>query len=198
MIYGFDANGLLVTSLMFGGVTLIGILRAWRYPGAKQLTDWTKLHGLDPEAGSRNTIARYLARTRWIRTIGFLIGWNVPFVWLLITRSAYRMSEVPAYSWLIGFAAGILLAEVVRPRSSGGASSLEPRRLTHYLPDFTRVDRWILTGLTVLPVVGSELLPVSGPVFADDIPAIRNSLSWYIGLASTAIALIVATRTVQE
>ena len=54
--------------------------------------------------------------------MGFLIGWNVPLVWLLVTRSSRRMSELGTYWWVAGFAVGIVVAKLVRPRSDGGGS----------------------------------------------------------------------------
>jgi hypothetical protein len=155
-------------------------------------------HGLRRSAQTRPLIASYLRRTRWIRTIGFLVGWNVPYAWMWMTRSAYRMAELGTHWWVAGFAAGIIIAEVVRPRDSGEAVGLEPRRLIQYLPRFTRIDTWILVCLVTLVAVAGVLLPVAGAEPPDESAITRNSAFWYLASCFVAIAIIAATRIAQE
>lgn len=75
--------------------------------------------------------------------------------------------------------------------------SLEPRRLSHYLPGFTRIDAWIIAGiLALLAVLGvavpsEELRPIE--------PAeIRSSAAWYLVLCVLGIGISVGTRLMQE
>lgn len=194
MIEGFDSNGQTGTFVMFVVVNFIGIIRAWGYPNANALDGWMTRHGLRIDSPSLSLLAAYLRRTRWIRTIGFLVGWNVPFVWLWVTRSTSRMSEL---LWsVVGFAIGIVVAELIRPRSDRVRSAtLEPRRLSHYLPGFTRVDGWIVAGVvTLLAVLGialpSEELRGS--------PENRASVAWYLALCVLAVGIIFGTRLMQE
>lgn len=197
MIEGFDANGLVLVTLTYGAVTLIGLARAIGYPNPSAATAWMEGHGLDPVAGSRFRVVPYLRRTRWIRTIGFLAGFDAPYAWMWVTRSAYRMNEVPNL-WVVGFAIGILAAEIIRPHATGSATVIEPRRLALYLPDFTRFDRWILTGAVAVLTVLSRLLPVASPVLPDAAAIAREGLAWYLTMALVAVAIITATRVVQE
>ncbi len=188
-------TGFLVTS---GAVTFIGIARAWGYPNAHALDSWMTRHGLVLDSSSRPLIATYLRRTRWIRTIGFLIGWNVPAVWLLVAGSTRRMAELGTNWWAVGFALGIVVAELVRPRSDGGRSAtLEPRRLSQYLPAFTRIDPWILTGMVTLLAVLGAALP-SEEMRTIEPAEIRNSVGWYVTMCVLGIGIIVAIRLVQE
>ena len=198
MIDGFDGNGMIGVTVIYLGVTLIGIMRAWGYPSASALDGWMMGHGLSIKSPARTRIASYLRRTRWIRTIGFLVGWNVPFVWMWITRSAYRMNEVGSFWWVLGFALGILIAELARPRTDRGRSAtLEPRRLEQYLPRFSRNDMRLLAGIvTVLAVLGAVLPP--GEVMPIEPAEVRNSVSWYIAMAAVAYGIIVGTRLLQE
>ena len=92
MFEGFDANGLTGFFVMYGIVSFIAVVRAWGYPSKDALDRWMANHGLATESPSRSLVSTYLRRTRWIRTVGFLLGWNVPLAWLLVTRSARRMS----------------------------------------------------------------------------------------------------------
>ncbi len=198
MIDGFGTNDVILTVFMFGATTLFGLVRAHRYPNQDQLTRWMSDHGLNPDASTRRNIAAYLKRTRWIRTVGFLAGFNVPFVWMWITRSAYRVNEVSNYWWVVGFGIGILLAEIVRPQPHGLATAAEPRRLAQYLPDFTRFDRWILVGLAVLLTLASIALPVKGIVSPNEASIPRNDVVWYLGMSAVTIVVIVITRLAQE
>jgi hypothetical protein len=198
MIDGLDTNGLIVTCLFFGGVTVIGILRAVLYPSQKALDSWMIGHGLRKSAHTRPLVASYLRRTRWIRTIGFLAGWNVPFVWMWVTRSAERMDELGTYWWLIGFAAGMILAEVTRPQGRGDVVSLEPRRLGQYLPTFTRIDGLILAGVAVLLAVAGIVLPVAEVRPPNETALSRNSAVWYVAMCLVALSIIAATRIAQE
>jgi hypothetical protein len=198
MIDGFDANSLIVTFLYFGGVTVFGLIRAAVYPSQKALDSWMIGHGLRKGAHTRPLVAAYLKRTRWIRTIGFLAGWNVPFVWMWVTRSAYRMDELGTYWWLIGFSAGMILAEVTRPQGSGDVVSLEPRRLGQYLPTFTRIDGLVLAGMAVLLAVAGIALPVADVRFPDESAFPRSSAVWYVAMCLAALTILAATRIVQE
>jgi len=198
MIEGFDTNGLIVAWLLYGGVTVFGILRATWYPREQTLDCWMVDHGLRKDAPTRSLIASYLRRTRWIRTIGFILGWNVPFVWMWVARSAYRMDELGTYWWLIGFSAGIIIAEIVRPHGSGRAVALEPRRLGQYLPGFTRVDGWIIAGLAVLTAVAGSALPHETIRLPDEYSPTRHEALWYWAFALAVIAILAATRIAQE
>jgi hypothetical protein len=198
MIDGFDANSLIGTCLMFGAVTVFGLIRAAIYPSQKALDSWMIDHGLSSRAHTRPLIASYLKRTRWIRTIGFLVGWNVPFAWMWITRSARRMDELGTHWGVIGLAAGIILAELIRPRGSGASVSLETRRLDQYLPAFTRIDGWILAGTAALLAVAGALLPVAGAAPPNDSVVARNGVPWYLTMCFTVAAVLVATRAIQE
>lgn len=198
MIEGFGTNDIVLQFAIYGGVTVFGLVRAARYPTSSHVADWMLAHGLDPDARTRESIAHYLNRTRWIRTIGFLVGFNIPFAWMWVTRSAYRMSEGFDFWWLAGFAVGILLAEVLRTHPAGSAAVIEPRRLDHYLPGFTSWDRWILAALAVLPVIASVVLPYAEPGFPNGGGPVRHGFGWYLSLSLWALGIIVATRLVQE
>ncbi|MGA9595763.1 MAG: hypothetical protein WBV06_06385 [Acidimicrobiia bacterium] len=198
MIDGYDTNSLIVSFMFFGGVTVVGILRAVLYPSQKALDSWMIGHGLRKGAQTRPRVAAYLRRTRWIRTIGFLAGWNVPFVWMWVTRSAYRMDDLGTYWWLIGFAAGIILAEVTRPHASGGSVTVEPRELRQYLPGFTRIDNCILAGLALLMAGAGSILPLGTIRLPGEHVPTRHDTIWYVGLALAALSIIAATRIAQE
>ncbi len=198
MIDGFGTNDIVLVSVFFGVVTIVGIFRAAGYPDAKKLDAWMEGHGLNPEAATRPTLQRYLNRTRWIRTIGALIGWNVPYVWMWVTRSARRMDDLGTYWWLVGFAVGILVAELVRPRFPGTGSAIERRQLAQYLPDFTTLDRRILVGLAIFPLVAARLLPTKGVGFPNDSVVPRQDISWYLWLTIAAGAIVIGTKIVQE
>ncbi|MCP4305643.1 MAG: hypothetical protein GY788_12335 [bacterium] len=198
MIDGFGANDIALVTVMYLGITAVGIFRATGYPNSQQLDEWMEGHGLNPQASTRSVLARYLNRTRWIRTIGALIGWNVPYVWMWVTRSARRMDELGNFWWLGGFALGIVVAELVRPRFRGTGSAMEQRRLAQYLPDFTRLDTWILVGLAVLPALAAQLVPTKGVVWPNDSAIAREDITWYLWLGAASVAIVVVTRAIQE
>jgi hypothetical protein len=198
MIDGFDTAGLIGATAMYGAVTLVGLVRVVGFPGAKAVDAWMSGHGLDPAGAGRARIVTYLRRARRIRTAGFLLGFNAPYAWMWVTRSAYRMNDVFPYLWLVGFAAGILLAELLRPRADGSAAAVEPRRLAQYLPDFTRFDRWILLGGVAALVLLSRLLPVAPAASPDESAISRNSLGWYAGLGLLAGGIVFAAWIGQE
>jgi hypothetical protein len=108
------------------------------------------------------------------------------------------MVELGTYWWVAGFAVGIVVAELVRPRSDGGGSAfLEPRRLSHYLPGFTRVDGWIIAGVVALLAVLGVALPSEG-VRPIEPAEIRGSVAWYLVLCVLGIGIIVGIRLMQE
>lgn len=184
---------------MYGVVNFVAIVRVWSYPSENALNRWMARHGLQADSSSRSLVAAYLRRTRWIRTIGFLIGWNLPLVWLLVTRSVRRMHELGEFWWVAGFALGIVVEELVRPRSEVGSSAtLEPRRLPQYLPGFTRIDGWILAGIVVLLAVLGVALPADGVQWPGEAAEARGSVVWYLLLSALAAGIIVGVRLMQE
>jgi hypothetical protein len=105
------------------------------------------------------------------------------------------MPELGEYWWVAGFAMGIVAAELLGPRSGGGRSAaLEPRRLSHYLPVFTRIDGWLVAGSVVLLAVLGAWLPSENvrPVES------RGSVAWYLVLCIVAVGLVVGVRLMQE
>ncbi len=190
---GFDRGELMVTLAYLGWLTIIGVVRAAFYPRATQVTAWMEGHGLDPDAPSRRAVTQYLRRTRWIRTIGFLIGASVPLLIALARRDERVLEESFQYWWVVGFGVGVVLAELVRPLARGSATVVEPRLLDQYLPAFTRIDRWLLAGLPVVLLIASLVVPEG-----ESIPEPRRGLWWYLGLSLTAIAMVVVVRGLQE
>ena len=192
MIDGYSTNGLIVMHLAWLGPVAIALYRTLRRPTNRRLQVWMTSRGLDPHGDERPIIERHLYRTRWYRSMGFMIGWSIPFVLQWVTRNA----DAPLSGWYLplaiaGFGIGVVLGEVFAPPGPASVSAVEPRLLRQYIPLATPISPLVLSAV-----------PAVMAIYAYSRPSADNhSLPyWLLGLAGpvAALALHLVTRFIVE
>ncbi len=140
-------NWMLVLGIPF----VLALTRAVGFPSTRVLDAWMAGHGLEPDGHGRALIRTYLSRSRWIRTVGFLLGW----VGAVVYSAGFRTGDdTPLVFWVMGgaFVASVLVAELCRPQPDGEVTSTSPRDRYTYVPAFTRADQLVLMGLFLVPL----------------------------------------------
>lgn len=118
------------------------VYRAARPVRCGQVVQWAAGYGLGRGEGiDRDQAAKFLHRSRWFRTAGFLlpfvVGTSTSFTWALVftePRPPFPFDLLDQPAWIAGYLLGAILAEVTwsRPRVPPAAALL-PRRVSDYI-----------------------------------------------------------------
>jgi hypothetical protein len=148
------------------------LARAYAPVGDELLADWAQAHGVELTPDSRQMVARYLRKSRVLRTWGALAGLLLPSLIDLALNGRLQLlgfgtdgSAAPyagPIGAFIGYLVGALYAEVslARPVDQARRSaSLVPRELGDYLPRRLLRAQRVLGIAAVLGVVILGLVP---------------------------------------
>jgi hypothetical protein len=137
----------LVVALVLAVSVPVVLARAYAKANDKLLAEWAQAHGVELTPESRQMVARYLRKSRVLRTWGALAGMLLPSLVELALNGRVQLlgfgtdgSAAPyagPIGAFIGYLVGSLYAEVslARPVDEARRSaSLVPRELADYLP----------------------------------------------------------------
>jgi hypothetical protein len=167
----FQPINLAVESAIFLTVAGWALWRGFR-PVEPWVDEWAAARGLTLTSDNRGVVVRRLRLGRRVRTVGFVAGWLVPYLWLWVTRDERVLSgSHPFFS--IALVGGYLVAAVsvevwfARQAATSGAAFVEPRSLGAYLPPFARrAPRYAALGAVVLVAIYASM------------PWRANEISW--------------------
>lgn len=101
----------------YGGVSALLLVRAGQRPRDRMVDAWAEAHGLDLAQPERDLVAAWLRRSRWWRTVGFvlpflLIGIGKAY-WNSIHSGAFQPLPLRLGWWLVpvGYLVGVVAAE---------------------------------------------------------------------------------------
>jgi hypothetical protein len=185
----------LVIALVLAVVVPLVLVRAHSRIGDKLLAAWAPAHGLELTSENRELVARYLRRSRLLRTWGALGGLLLPSVVELAVTGRFQLlgfgtddSSAPyagPIGAFVGYLIGALYAEVSFARPVNGSrrlASLIPRRLEDYLP------RGLLLAQRGLPIAVVLGLAALAAVPYDPRTAAEPEV---LGLLSGAVIVVV-------
>jgi hypothetical protein len=152
-------NDWLLGVLLWGAPLVYVLFVGFRPPDPRSLGRWTRVYGITLTHENRPIIARYLRRTRRIRTVGTLAGLAASLLYVTLTGGGESNSILGSGLFLavVGYLLGTIVGEAVVPRPSRGdirTASLVPRILHDYLPGYA------VAGLRVVPVLSVALVPI--------------------------------------
>jgi hypothetical protein len=139
-IDGLDPAALLVVTALTLVPAALFLWWGFRPLGAR-VDLWARARGVPMTDETRPYVTARLHRARRWRTVGFTLGWLVPYGHLWLTRSAYDRPSLGSLA-LVGYVLAALAAELLpRRRSVSGAAELSVREVERYLP--TAALRWV-------------------------------------------------------
>jgi hypothetical protein len=161
----------LVIALVLAVSVPVVLVRAYAKVNDKLLAEWAQAHGVELTPESRQMVARYLRKSRVLRTWGALAGLLVPSLVELVLNNRVQLlgfgtdgSSAPyagPIGAFVGYLLGSLYAEVSLARPIARArrsASLVPRELADYLP------RWLLRAQRALGIAAVAGVLVLGLV----------------------------------
>ena len=155
MISGFGLGGILIMHVMWLVPVGIAIYRSIIRPSDHRLETWMNARGLHPDGSEREFIEPHLYLTRWVRSVGFIVGWSVPFVEIWVARSAYVQTSNGEAAVIAGYALGVVLGELLAPRRARRVTSIEPRHISQYVPRSGKWAYWLWLFPSALALYGT-------------------------------------------
>jgi hypothetical protein len=169
--------------------TLIGLVVASRgfRMNDRYVALWAESAGIELTDETRPPVWRYLAWSRWSRTMGGLVGYLAPFFYSEIVEQKRPEGGVWVVTMLVGYFLGALVAEFFtdRPERVSGTASLVPRRIQDYLAPYVL---GLQRGLGLVAALLAAAYAILSDGANDPLPAAQVVA---IGAAGVCVAVVV-------
>jgi hypothetical protein len=145
-------------------ITAVLLNRATSPVARSRVNRFAERHQLTITPDNGDAVITYLATTRRWRILGIIAALGVGNAWLIFKAFVGEDAQIPFMLLFIGWFLGAILAEARfarRPSSERRRASLQPRRLTQYLPTYARLAVPIAVGVS-LAFGGSTAVALSG------------------------------------
>ena len=188
----FSAGIVLFWTVVYVAVAVLAIWKGFG-PVEGWVARWASAHGVELTEENRSMVTERLQRGRRIRTIGFLLGWSVPYItmWVLRDVSVFATNDLAGWSqsaFVPGYLIAAIAAEVTvgRGEQRSGVALLEPRRLRAYLPHWARVGPLVMAAVALVTVAIYAVVPwrYAPNGFGPSVAGQFGTALWVVGLVA--------------